>query len=107
MAAITSKAQGYDPNLVRRLRLHFVGEVQGVGFRWRTKQAAKAIGCTGWVRNDYSGTVSMELQGTSAQIGRVLEMLERAPWIRIENINSRTIPVDPDEHDFVTRDDEW
>ena len=58
-------------------------------------------------QNDYRGTVTMELQGTGEQIGRVLEMLERAPWIRIENINSRTIPVDPDEHDFVTRDDEW
>ena len=92
---------------VRRLALSFVGEVQGVGFRWRTKQAANAVGCTGWVRNDFRGTVSMELQGTRAQIGRVLEMLERAPWIRIENINSRTIPVDSDEHGFVTRDDEW
>ena len=90
-------------------RRHLIidGLVQGVGFRWRTKQAANAVGCTGWVRNDFRGTVSMELQGTRAQIGRVLEMLERAPWIRIENINSRTIPVDPDEHDFVTRDDEW
>ena len=90
-----------------RCHLIFSGIVQGVGFRWRARQAANAVGCTGWVRNDFRGTVSMELQGTRAQIGRVLEMLERGPWIRIEDINSRTIPVDPDELSFVTRDDEW
>lgn len=92
--------------LIRR-HLIFTGVVQGVGFRWRARQAANAAGCTGWVRNDYVGTVSMELQGTEAQLDRVLQTLERAPWIRIEGINSRTIPVEPDERGFVTRDDEW
>ena len=93
----------------KRIRRHliFTGLVQGVGFRWRARQAANAAGCTGWVRNDYAGTVSMELQGTQAQLDRVLQTLERAPWIRIEGINSRLIPVEPDERGFVTRDDEW
>ena len=90
-----------------RRHLIFSGLIQGVGFRWRARQAANAVGCTGWVRNDYSGTVSMELQGSGEQIGRVLEMLERAPWICIEDVNSRAIPVDPEERSFVTRDDEW
>jgi len=90
-----------------RRHLIFTGVVQGVGFRWRARQAANAAGCTGWVRNDYVGTVSMELQGTEAQLDRVLQMLERAPWIRIEDINSRLIPVEPDERGFITRDDEW
>ncbi len=92
--------------LIRR-HLIFSGVVQGVGFRWRARQAANAAGCTGWVRNDYTGTVSMELQGTEARLDQVLRTLERAPWIRIEDINSRLIPVEPDERGFVTRDDEW
>jgi len=92
--------------LIRR-HLIFTGVVQGVGFRWRARQAANAAGCTGWVRNDYVGTVSMELQGSEAQLDRVIETLVRAPWIRIEDINSRLIPVEPDERGFITRDDEW
>ena len=92
--------------LIRR-HLIFTGVVQGVGFRWRARQAANAAGCTGWVRNDYVGTVSMELQGTEAQLDQVLRTLERAPWIRIEDINSRLIPVEPDERGFITRDDNW
>ena len=94
-----------DEALLRR-HLIISGVVQGVGFRWRARQAANAVGVTGWVRNDRLGTVSMELQGTEAQIDRVLQMLDRAPWIRIEDINMRTIPLDMDESSFVTRDDE-
>lgn len=91
------------------IRRHLIvsGLVQGVGFRWRARQAANALGVTGWVRNDSGGTVSMELQGTEAQIDRVLQTLERAPWIRVEAVNARTIPAQPDERGFVTRDDEW
>ena len=47
---------------ILRRRLTFSGWVQGVGFRWRAVQAASAVGATGWVRNDPSGTVTMELR---------------------------------------------
>ena len=92
--------------LVRR-QLIFEGLVQGVGFRWRARQAARAAGATGWVRNDRDGTVSMELQGTEAQIDRVLQTLEQGRYIRIENIRIRTIPTEAEERDFVTLDDRW
>lgn len=92
--------------LVRR-QLIFEGLVQGVGFRWRARQAARAAGATGWVRNDRDGTVSMELQGTEAQIDRVLQTLEQGRYIRIENIRIRAIPTEAEERDFVTLDDRW
>lgn len=53
----------------RRLALRFCGEVQGVGFRWTSQIVADRIGCTGWVKNEFDGSVSMELQGTDKQIG--------------------------------------
>jgi acylphosphatase len=55
-------------NDVRRLAIRFVGEVQGVGFRWTTRRLANSLQLTGWVRNEWDGSVSMELQGTDAQI---------------------------------------
>ena len=48
----------------------FYGQVQGVGFRYRAVSAAEAYGCTGWVRNDWNGTVTMEIQGPAEEIGR-------------------------------------
>lgn len=91
-----------DP-LVRK-HLIFSGAVQGVGFRWRARRAAEAYGATGWVRNDWNGTVSMELQGTEAQIRAVLEAVERGLYIRIEGFESRSIPVEPDERGFFALD---
>ena len=92
-----------------KIRRHYVfhGGVQGVGFRWRALQAAKLYGLTGWVRNDWGGTVSMELQGTQAQIDRVLQALEQGRYIRIDNYSVRSIPPEEDERDFVTLDDRW
>ncbi len=91
------------------LREHWIfsGLVQGVGFRWRARKAAEAAGVTGWVRNDLSGTVSLELQGSREQIDRVLRDLERGRWIRIEERNVRSIPPDPEERSFRALDDFW
>ena len=49
--------------MIRR-RYRATGRVQGVGFRYTVMQAAKASGLTGWVRNEYDGSVITELQGT-------------------------------------------
>ena len=49
--------------MIRR-HLVFRGWVQGVGFRWRARQAAQLHGATGWVKNEYDGSVVMEIQGT-------------------------------------------
>ena len=90
-----------------RKRLVFRGRVQGVGFRWRARAAAHNAGATGWVRNNYDGSVTMELQGDEAQIDRVVQSLDRARYIRIDSLEARTIPVDPEERGFETRDDFW
>ena len=88
-------------DLIRR-HLVFHGWVQGVGFRYRACHAAEAFGATGWVRNDFDGTVTMEIQGTEDQIDRVILSIERGSYIRIENLESRTIPIVEDERGFHT-----
>ena len=85
---------------ILRKRIRFTGWVQGVGFRWRAKQAAVAAGATGWVRNESDGSVTMEIQGSEAQIEAVIQALERGSYIRIENIDARNVPVDPRERRF-------
>ena len=102
MGATTSNAQGYDPNLVRRLRLHFVGEVQGVGFRWTARRVANELGLVGWVRNEPDGSVLMEIQGRQAQIDQVIQAIERGAYVRIERMEAVRLPVDPQERGFRT-----
>ena len=47
-------------NMARR-HISFYGWVQGVGFRYRARHAAELYGCTGWVRNEWDGSVTMEM----------------------------------------------
>ena len=89
--------------MIRR-RIVFYGRVQGVGFRWTARSAADSAGCTGWVKNEYDGSVTMEIQGTGEQIDRVILLLERSPYIRIENMSVKSLPLDLDERRFRT---EW
>ena len=88
--------------IIRR-RIRFYGWVQGVGFRYRARYAADAAGATGWVRNEFDGSVTMEIQGTEEQIDRVILAVENGAYIRIENMESKTIPVDPGERRFTTK----
>ncbi|MBR4443354.1 MAG: acylphosphatase [Clostridia bacterium] len=92
---------------VIRKRIRFHGLVQGVGFRYRARHAASAAGATGWVRNDLGGTVSMEIQGTEAQIDQVIGMIERGTYVRIESMEEKRIPVDEGERGFRTLDSRW
>ena len=66
-----------------RQRIVFHGRVQGVGFRYTAKYLAQSLGLTGWVENEFDGTVVMEIQG-------------REPMIDTENI-----PVEPESCFYV------
>ena len=87
-------------NEIIRRHITFTGWVQGVGFRYRARHAAALFGCTGWVRNEWDGSVTMEIQGTEEQIDQVILAIERGTYIRIENMDSRVMPVEPDERGF-------
>ena len=83
-----------------RKYIRFYGWVQAVGFRWRAQQAAEHYGATGWVRNEYDDSVSMEIQGTEGQIDDVIAAIERGAYIVIERMEVKTIEVDPEERGF-------
>ena len=85
--------------IIRR-HITFYGSVQGVGFRWRARHAAEMVGATGWVRNEWDGSVIMEIQGTEEQIDQVILAIERGTYIRIENMDGKTIPVVEQERGF-------
>ena len=85
--------------LVRK-HIVFSGWVQGVGFRYRARNAAEHFGATGWVKNEYDGTVTMEIQGTERQIDQVIQAIEKGSFVRIENMKVRDLPVRDDEYSF-------
>ena len=86
-----------------RKHIIFRGRVQGVGFRFRAKYAANGIGVTGWVRNDYDGSVEMEIQGTEEQINHVLKMINKGEYVQIERMYTTIIENEEHETGFHVR----
>ena len=83
-----------------RKRMVFKGWVQGVGFRYRAVHAAQMYGATGWVINDPSGSVTMEIQGTQDQIDQVIMAIENGHFITIDSMEVTELPVKEDERVF-------
>ena len=86
-----------------RKHIVFTGRVQGVGFRWRTSQATSLYHCTGWCRNDWDGSVTMEIQGEEEAIDKVIQSIESSRYIWIQNMDVTPMYPEPDERGFHTR----
>lgn len=87
-----------------RKHIRFYGRVQGVSFRYTSSNYAEKFGLTGWVRNDYDGSVEMEVQGTPELINKLIETMKNvSSYIVIDNMEQKTIPVVNDESGFNIR----
>ena len=74
-------------------RLVISGHVQGVGFRWFTKDAARREGLTGWVRNLPDGRVEALVEGDEEAVVRVERALRAGP----RSAHVDTVAVDDQE----------
>ncbi len=87
-----------------RCRYFFYGEVQGVGFRYRAKYAAELLDLTGWVENQWDGSVIAEVQGPKEMVLRWIPTITAGShWIHIERMEHRELPLRPDESGFRVR----
>ena len=70
-------------------KLHAIisGRVQGVGFRFFTEREAKKRNLSGWVRNNFDGSVELEAIGEEAQIEDFIAVLRRGPFMsRVDDV---------------------
>ena len=85
-----------------RKHIVFYGRVQGVGFRYTAKYLAQTMELTGWVRNEWDGTVTMEIQGSEILINKVLVGLNNNRFITIDWVDTKEIPLE-EEKTFVVK----
>ena len=85
-----------------RKEIRFTGAVQGVGFRYRAKYAASGCGVTGWVKNEWDGSVEMEVQGDPAAIAALLERLNRMSYAWIDRMSCVDMEI-IEENGFYVR----
>jgi acylphosphatase len=71
--------------------------VQGVGFRYATREVAIRLSVAGWVRNLPTGQVEVLAQGAVPAVDELTAWLERGPrWSSVTGVEM--VPVEPDPH---------
>ncbi len=71
----------------RRARVTVSGRVQGVWFRAETRDMARLLGLSGWVRNAPDGTVEAVFEGEEAEVGKAVEWCRRGPRMaRVDSV---------------------
>ena len=86
-----------------RKHIFFSGDVQGVGFRYRSFYIAQSLGLTGWVENLWDGRVEMEVQGDPNKINDLILYLQAQRFIQIEEMDEKKIPLQEEETAFRER----
>ena len=80
------------------------GRVQGVGFRWFVKDAARLEGLLGWVRNLPDGQVEAVVEGEADALDRLEATLKRGPAsARVARVVSEPVAPSGRARDFEIR----
>ncbi|KAL3963987.1 hypothetical protein ACCO45_000991 [Purpureocillium lilacinum] len=88
-------------------RFYFVahgGVVQGVGFRYFTRQKAREYGVTGWCRNTTDNKVEGEAQGEDDALQKFFKDVDDGPrHARVVQLTKEDRAVVDDETSFSVR----
>ncbi len=88
----------------QRLTASVRGRVQGVSFRYYTRQTAQRWGLTGWVRNAMDGSVQVVAEGPADQLRALEAWLHQGPpaaWV--ENVQTSYTEATGEFHTFTIR----
>lgn len=89
---------------MKRMMIKVTGRVQGVGFRWFVKQTADQMKITGWVKNQWDGSVKMEVQGAEESLALFQQAVRyNHPYAGVETLLAKPMPVENDEKAFYIR----
>lgn len=76
--------------------LNVSGRVQGVGFRYFTRQTAVKLALDGFVKNQADGSVYIEVTGKEGVLNEfIAKCYKGPPFARVDDINIQEIP---DQH---------
>ena len=64
---------------MKAVQARVVGRVQGVSFRWYTEERARALGVTGWVRNEPDGSVLLHAEGDDDAVDALVAWCRTGP----------------------------
>ncbi|AUW42865.1 acylphosphatase [Rhizobium leguminosarum] len=89
----------------KAVRVRISGKVQGVGFRYWTRDEAVRLGLTGWVRNEEDGAVVAVIAGPDTAISTMIERFWRGPsGASVSGVEMEAAQLEKNPTDFrITR----
>jgi acylphosphatase len=92
------------PDLRVTAHIYVEGEVQGVGFRANTWNAARRLGVSGWVRNLSDGRVEAMVEGEKESVEKMIGWINRGPsGSYVTNVKVEWLPYKGEYHSFEIR----
>ena len=86
----------------KRLHLSIRGRVQGVCYRAYTRDKARGLDATGWVRNRLDGSVELVAEGEAESLQGLLDWCwQGSPWAQVDGIDDRWEEATGEFTDFV------
>ena len=64
---------------MKAVQARVTGRVQGVSFRWYTREQATALGVTGWVANEPDGSVLLHAEGEDDAVDALVQWCRTGP----------------------------
>lgn len=88
---------------MERREVLFFGRVQGVGFRYQTRDLAAGFAICGFVRNQSDGSVQLVAEGEPAELDRFISRVAAELDRYIKSQTSTTGPATGEFADFSIR----
>ncbi|PCJ87800.1 MAG: acylphosphatase [Flavobacteriales bacterium] len=70
-------------NEIKHYNIKIKGKVQGVWFRFSSKEIAEQLGVSGFVQNELDDSVYIEAEGTEEQLKMFIKWCENGPEMAI------------------------
>lgn len=86
-----------------RREVHYEGRVQGVGFRYTTRNLARRFNVTGYVKNLSDGRVELVVEGPPDEIEGLLTAVADAMGDYIRSVQVDRRAASGEFHDFQIR----
>jgi len=85
-------------------RVRITGRVQGVFFRAWTRDEARSLGVSGWVRNCGDGAVEAHLEGDEGQVDELIRRMRHGPHqAKVMDVDVNDAPMENADR-FEVRD---
>jgi acylphosphatase len=102
-AQATTRGRSATLPQYQRRTVHFGGRVQGVGFRYTTRNIAIGYDVRGYVRNLPDGRVELVMEGPDAEMERVVCEIRRRMNGYIRSLESDVGPATGEFEQFSIR----